>query len=349
MDPFDFRIRYWGTTGTFARPLTPASAVMKLSRAVAELDNQNVLSSLAGLSPELREQKLREVLPLWLSTGYGGNTTCVEIQTPDSLIILDAGSGFRELGIDLTRRWSRQDFKGQRTAHVLLTHAHMDHTFATPLFDPFFSPGNRFYVSGPEPAIESLNTVLGPDSPLRAVYVPVTLDEMKSVKDFHVVEADQTFQIGDTEVSTLALNHPGGCLAYRLRRGQHSVVFATDHEHTEVPERSLVDFAHEADLLYTDAQYTVDEYLGRAGIDGGPPLSRVGWGHSTVDDAVATGVKAKVRNLHLGHHEPKRSDQDLATLDDHARKLSQQLLKQQQRPTDACQACLAYEGLSIEF
>ena len=37
--------------------------------------------------------------------GYGGNTTCVEVRTNGNIIILDAGSGIRELGLSLHKEF----------------------------------------------------------------------------------------------------------------------------------------------------------------------------------------------------------------------------------------------------
>ena len=349
MSEFDFRIRYWGTTGTFARPPRPAELLDKLSAAIEELHRQDALSSLAMLDADTRRKRLAELLPFWMRAGYSGNTTCVEIDTPDGLIILDAGSGFRELGIELERRWNDPEWQGSRVAHVLLTHAHMDHTIATPLFDPYYDPKNHFHIWGPATAIDSLNFVLSPQSPLRTVYFPVTFDEMRAQNEFNTIEAGEELAIGATRVSTMALNHPGGCLAYRLRRGDRTVVFATDHEHSAVPDQRLVDFARGADLLYTDAQYLAEEYDGREGIGGGPGISRDGWGHSTIDAAVATAITAQVRHLHLGHHEPKRSDQQLAEIEQLAKRISRALLKKLALPEDLCQTRLAYEGLEIEL
>jgi ribonuclease BN (tRNA processing enzyme) len=111
------------------------------------------------------------------------------------------------------------------------------------------------------------------------------------------LEPGREFHIGGTRIKTFPLNHPGGALAYRLERAGRVVVFASDHEQHESPDRSLADFAQEADVLYMDAQYLDDEYQGRAGIRGERPTPRRGWGHSTVEGCIVTAAAAGVRRI----------------------------------------------------
>ena len=143
-----FTITYWGVTGSLCAPLRPPEVTDKLVRAVEELVVRGKLADLRP-GPGLHEAILAEVqkLPFPLRSTYGGNTTCVEVRTPDSLIILDCGSGLRELGIALDQRWNAAGYDGARSAHVLITHPHMDHTFGIPYTSPYFDPGNHFSLS----------------------------------------------------------------------------------------------------------------------------------------------------------------------------------------------------------
>src|SRR3954451_13377514 len=118
---------------------------------------------------------------------------------------------------------------------------------------------------------------------------------MVAIKAFRPIEIGQEFTIGHTRLTTFALHHPGGSVAYRLDRGGRAVVIATDHEHLEAPDGKLAEFARGADLYYADAQYLPEEYVGTAGIEGAKPISHRGWGHSTVDDVVATAAAADVK------------------------------------------------------
>ncbi len=343
-----FHVTYWGTTGSLPAPLRPSEITDKIVEAIERLIACGALRELgpAATAGDIRSCLDRH-LPFSLRSGYGCNTTCVEIKTPDSLLILDAGSGFRELGIELVRRWNAEGAAAQRTAHVLLTHAHMDHTFGTPFFDPYFDPRNRFTLWGPKSALDSLHVVFDPDAPLRGVYFPPTYELMGGLHGFERVEAGNEFRIGDTHIRLYPLNHPGGCLAYRLEQAGRVVVFATDHEQNESPDPGLVEFARGADLYYADAQYLQKEYDGQEGICGERPLSRRGWGHSTVEGAILTAVAAGVRRLHLGHREPKRDDLELERIERYAQEQMRQALVAAGRPADACTVEMAREGTTL--
>jgi ribonuclease BN (tRNA processing enzyme) len=346
-----FTITYWGVTGSFPAPLTPRDVSAKVCAAVGFLAQRGLLDGVAAASHDFRllARYLDEHLPVHLRSTWGGNTTCLEVQTPDALLILDCGSGFRELGTDLARRWRAADYQGPRQGHVLITHPHMDHTFATPFFDPYHDPRNHFTLYGSASVLKSLDAVLSPASPLSNTYFPPTLDMLKALRERRTIEAGMTFAIGSTTVSTIALRHPGGCLGYRLDCGGRSFVFCTDHEHADVPDLRLAEFARGADLLYLDGQYFQAEYEGRAAIMDDPPLARRGWGHSTVEACAATAAAADVRALHLGHREPRRDDLDISRVEACLRIEMAAALRNAGREPGACVACVPFEGMTVQL
>jgi phosphoribosyl 1,2-cyclic phosphodiesterase len=349
--PSELTITYWGVTGTLSAPLRPAEVTEKLVAAIqmlVEKEQVHDLRSGAGLEETIR-QRIAETLPFHLRSTYGGNTTCVEVQTPDALLIIDCGSGFRELGVSLEARWRAAGAAARRVCHVLVTHAHMDHTFATPFFTPYYNPQNSFSVWGPRAALDSLIAVLNPLSDLSKLYFPPTFDEMKALRDFCPLEAGATFEVGATRVSTCALNHPGGSLGYRIDSGGKSFVFASDHEHAEGVDEALVDFARGADLLYAEGQYTLDEYAGKTGVAGDPAFPRKGWGHSPIEACVRTAVHAGVRALHVGHRDPRRNDQDLANLDACVERLMREELRGAGLPEESCRGLIPFEGMQVSI
>lgn len=346
-----FTITYWGVTGTLCDPLLPAQVTDKLVEAIRLLAEKGRLEHLRP-GPSLEEairKTLAQELPFHLYSSYGGNTTCIEVQTPDSLIIFDCGSGFRELGIALDARWKSEGSAAHRKAHVLLTHAHMDHTFATPFFAPYFNSANSFIIWGPKVALDSLAAVLDPKSSLSQIYFPPTYDHMSALHDFRPLMPGAEFSIGSTHITTAALNHPGGSMAYRLENAGRVFVFATDHEQTEVPDRSLTTFAQDADLLYTEGQYTQAEYEGQAGIDDDAPMSRRGWGHSSIEACVRTALAGGVRRLHVGHRDPRRSDRQIFDLNAYLQNVLHEELRQYKLPDNACEALVPYEGMTIHL
>lgn len=344
-----FTITYWGVTGTFGNSLLPGEVTDKMVAAIHQLVESGKLQQLrAGADrDDTIRALLEQELPFHLRSTYGGNTTCLEVQTPDSLIIIDCGSGFRELGIALEARWRAQGSEADRSAHVLLSHSHMDHTFGTPFFAPYYNRANTIAVWGPQVALDSLTAVLNPDSALSKIYFPPTYELMGALNEFCPVTAGEIWQIGSTKVSTFATNHPGGALAYRLENAGRVFVFATDHEHLAAPDPALADFARGADLLYIDGQYTRAEYEGREGIGDEAPMSREGWGHSTVEDCVKTAVAAEVRRVHIGHRDPNRGDNQTAELEIAIRHLIREELIHHARPVGSCEAAIPHEGMRI--
>jgi len=355
-----FTITYWGVTGTLTAPLRPPEVTDKLVGAIKHLIEQGRWDDLRP-GPDLDaiiRRRVEDEVPFHLRSGYGGNTTCVEVQTPDALLILDCGSGFRELGLALEARWradlsaaDRRDAgptsRAARTAHVFVTHPHIDHIHGTPYFAPYYDPANRFIIWGPPDVIHSLGLLFNPDSEFSRRYFPPTFDQMKALEDFRPIQPGADFQIGLTRISTYALCHPGGCLAYRLEHAGHVYVFATDHEQLEVPDRGLAAFARGADVLYTEGQYTLAEYEGRQSIGSNPPLVRIGWGHSTIEACVVTAVAAGVQELHLGHRDPARSDEDMARLEIFLQQLLRDELHRVGRPEGSCRARIVHEGLAM--
>jgi phosphoribosyl 1,2-cyclic phosphodiesterase len=346
-----FAITYWGVTGTIPAPLRPDEVTEKIVHAIHQLAEYGQLSNLPAGTASLTEirRRVEQYVPFHLRSTYGGDTTCVEVQTPDALLVLDSGSGFRQLGSALMRRWNAPGFTGPRAAHVLITHPHLDHTHAIPFADCYFDPRNEFTLHATAVVQESLRQVLEPGRPLSHTYFPPDFDLLKAIRRFHTIQAGQEFVIGSTHISTYALQHPGGCLAFRLENAARAFVFATDHEHPEVPDRGLAEFARGADLLYLDGQYLEAEYQGRAGIMGDPPSPRRGWGHSTVEACVATAVAAGVRELHLGHREPKRTDEDLARIQAYAERSLCEALQRGGRQANTCRVQIPHEGLTVRL
>lgn len=227
---------------------------------------------------------------------YGGNTPCVEVRCGERLIILDAGSGIRNLGERL------RDGGQAVEADVLLSHYHYDHLQGLPFFVPLAEPRNHFTFLGPRREGRSVQDAL--EGQMVPPYFPVTLDQLARARvEFRTVDPGEAFHIGPVRVTSTELDHPGGNLGYRLEYGGRSLVYATDVEHTDVPSEALVALARGADVLLHDAMYTGDEYQ-----------TRKGWGHSTWNGALATARAAKVKRLVLFHHDPARDDEALDAL-----------------------------------
>lgn len=260
---------------------------------------------------------------------YGGNTTCVEIrcERTQRLFIIDAGTGIRGLG----NRLLRHDIpRGLRQLDIFLSHTHWDHILGFPFFAPMYMQGMKVRISGPLTyEQDSLEKVLRGQFEYR--YFPVRIEELASEIEF-VELGEDVFDLGDgIRLTTKYLNHPISCMGYRFECDGKAVatvfdmepfqnLFAVDPsdpqydaklireagEAAEEQNRLVEEFCAGADLILYDAQYTRAEYL----------ASRVGWGHSSMEDALEFCRRSQVKGLAMMHHDPDRTDAQLQTLEE---------------------------------
>ncbi len=238
---------------------------------------------------------------------FGGNTTCVEVVVGGQRIILDAGTGIRALGAQMMKRP-----RLGRTA-MFWSHLHWDHIQGFPFFMPAFAKGAELALYGPGAGgAARLKAALS--AQMQPPTFPVTLDMMGAAMEFHDAKAGDAIVVNEAVVKTIGLDHPNGCIGYRVEGDGASVVFCTDVEVGDNAVREdLVEFARGADLLIFDAQYTPSEYEGKIG------PSRKGWGHSTMIDAARLARTAEVKNLALTHHDPSHGDRIVERMETAAR------------------------------
>lgn len=245
------------------------------------------------------------------TVGVGGNTSCVEVRAGKALLVFDAGTGLRMLGKTLLKEMPF-------TAHLFFSHVHWDHIQGFPFFDPAFVPGNVIHLYGGNNVSRTLEETLA--GQMDHPSFPVHLTEMGAKMIFHDVFDHTPIELdgdgGKIVVRAARGNHPNGVWAYRVTHGGRSVVYATDTEHYTIVDPRLVKLAKDADVLIYDSQYTPEEYAGAAG-----GLPKVGWGHSTFDEAAKLAKAAGVKKLVLYHHDPMQSDAAVADKERRAREL----------------------------
>jgi phosphoribosyl 1,2-cyclic phosphodiesterase len=232
---------------------------------------------------------------------YGGNTTCLEIRTNrGQVIIVDAGSGLRNLGRDLSQG------KDVTQMRLFFTHAHWDHLVGFPFFQPAYSElFSISFCSGPH-AQDSIRRYL--NHQMEAPYFPVNFSLLRAKFDFRCERPHMEpghCRLDGLEVCPVSLSHPNGGYGYKFIEQGKTFVFLTDNElgfghEGGLSREEYVDFCRGVDLLFHDAQFTDEEYK----------LTR-GWGHSTFADATDLAIEAGVKRLGLIHHDPNRTDDDL--------------------------------------
>lgn len=233
---------------------------------------------------------------------YGGNTSCVEVRCGDAILMLDCGTGAREMGLALARESPGRHLD----LHLFIGHTHWDHIQGFPFFQPVYTAGNHISIYSLRGTDKSLEKVF--TGQMDSSYFPVALGDLAARLTF--VELEGPVQVGPVRVSHVYLNHPGLAIGFRIDAGSKSVVYVSDHEpywrmngdneHNRRLDREIDEFARSADLYIREAQYTVEEYGFKRG-----------WGHSTWPDALESAHRAGVRRLALFHHDPLRDDSAL--------------------------------------
>ncbi len=224
---------------------------------------------------------------------YGGNTACLEVRLNDNnILIIDAGSGIRELGESLTEEDLGKEL------NMIVTHSHWDHIQGFPFFKPLYRKGTVIKISGCSKVDTKLHDIF--DRQMESSYFPVSLDAISAEMDFLDQCVNDT-TIGDALIKSIEVNHPILCHSLKIIEDSKTFVFMTDHEIHQrdgrLDYKDTVEFVKDVDCLIIDAMY-LDEEM---------PQKR-GWGHSSVNEVARLAIDANVKSLGLYHHDPVRED-----------------------------------------
>jgi phosphoribosyl 1,2-cyclic phosphodiesterase len=314
-------IKFWGTRGSIPMSLSLEELRKKISQA---------LLGAAGLDltdPTVLKRYV-ERLPWTIQSTAGGNTPCLEVRSDNQLLILDAGSGIRTLGLELLEKEFGQ---GQGRADLLISHTHWDHIQGFPFFRPAFVPGNVFTFHTPLPDL--YNRLVRQQEDL---FFPVPVSYMSAALKFEPIKANEWHQIGNFRIYPIPVSHPGDNFAYRIEDGRSSLVYATDAEYKRVDRASTeryIELFRDADMMVFDAQYTLTEVLDKAD-----------WGHSSALMGAEFAHRAGVKRLALFHHDPTSSDEKIWAAKEQAEGY---LLRHP--ASGVCEVLVAYDGLSVEI
>ncbi|HKA54580.1 MAG TPA: MBL fold metallo-hydrolase [Candidatus Binatia bacterium] len=279
-----------------------------------ELMGSHILVTFWGVRGSIASPGLHTVV-------FGGNTSCVSVETQGHIVILDAGSGLRELGQHLMKRNDLRSIDGS----IFLSHMHWDHIQGLPFFAPARSQENQFTIYGERKYQQSLAQILA--GQMQAPYFPVDMHTVfRAQVTFHEVQARRGVEVHpNLFVTPFRLTHPNGALGYLLQVEGRRIAYVTDHEHTIgqlSPEVREMVFG--ADLLIHDAQYGREELAN----------GKRGWGHSAWEDVVELAIVSRVGHLFLFHHDPEATDEILN---------ERQFLAQEKFP----RTTVAREGLKV--
>ena len=233
---------------------------------------------------------------------YGGNTSCLEIFAGDKLIILDAGTGIRQLGFEFIR----DDVK---EGVILLTHTHWDHINGFPFFGPTFLANSHFSIhAGHLSDHGGIENVLA--NQMANPTFPVPLEALQAELDFIDFYAGENWELyPGVRVLTKPLNHPNGATGYRIEHDGKSICYVTDTEHViGKPDETVLALIEGADLVIYDSTYSDEEFP-----------AKIGWGHSTWEEGIRLCKMAGVKQLAIFHHDPDHNDDFMRDVEHKAR------------------------------
>jgi phosphoribosyl 1,2-cyclic phosphodiesterase/CheY-like chemotaxis protein len=316
-----------------ARPELAATKIVVLSTKAYDYDQRRARELGADgylVKPVIAETLLREVARLiadkidvtyWGVRGtlpvpgprsmrYGGNTSCVSLRFPSgAFFIFDAGTGIKALSDRIMA-----EGRPRMRAHIFISHPHWDHINALPFFAPLYVPGNEFEILGAPHGDTSVRDLVSHQ--MDSIYFPVTISEFGARVYFRDL-SEGTTEVEGITVRTKLLTHPGVCLGYRVEYRGRAFCYVTDNElypkghanHDPRYREELAAWLGGAEILVTDTCYTDEEYK-----------KKHGWGHSSVSEVADLAAAAKVKTLHLFHHDPDQADDDIDAKLGHARK-----------------------------
>lgn len=287
-----FSVKLWGVRGSIPRPETPALLLQRISQIIEDFSRsgKSAKEYISGLS-----------LPL--IGGYGGNTTCVEVRRGDNRLIIDAGSGIRELGSSVL---AGPLGKGQGEAHILFTHFHWDHLIGLPFFVPAFIKGNHIHFYAVQSELEKVVRSL-----FTRPYFPVDFGQLGAKIHFHVLEPRKKTRIQEFEVTPYELDHPDPCWGFRIEYGGRAYAHCVDTECSRQSREELgpdLDLYRNVDLMVFDAQYTLTEIVDKAN-----------WGHGMAGFGLDLALREKIKKVWFVHHDPYASHDKVLTAEQQAR------------------------------
>jgi phosphoribosyl 1,2-cyclic phosphodiesterase len=315
-------VRFWGTRGSLPVSLTASAVKEKVVAALIRASGRTLGT------PEQVRLFVDQELGFEVSRSFGGNTSCVQIDTGSrDYIVCDVGSGARVFGNHVL---ATRGVATGNTFHILMSHMHWDHIQGFPFFMPAYIPGNRIRIYGCHAELEEAFRRQN-----AAPSFPVDFSRMGASIEFVRLEPGRDHEIAGLTVRAKLQHHGGDSYGFRLEHGGKVVVYSTDAEHKQDdPDeiRGFAEFFRDADLVIFDAMYSLADAIS----------VKEDWGHSSNVVGVELCQMARVKHLCLFHHEPMFDDARLAAILRESRRLEAITRDDHQLEISA-----AYDGLEI--
>lgn len=284
-------IKYWGVRGSLPSAPPPLDQVYHLEGMLRSFFTSGYRDP-SQISKYISSMEVPQI------AGYGVATTCVEVASARSQIIIDGGSGIRNLSEKIM---SGTVGRGKGPFHIFMTHFHWDHIIGLPFFTPHFVPGIHIHYYAVQSELEQLIRGL-----FRKPYFPVPFEALGAKIHFHILEPRKSIQVDDFKITPYLLDHPDPCWGYKVESGGKTYAHCVDTEGTRVTREELgldLPLYQGADLMYFDAQYTFPELAEKAN-----------WGHSAAQVGLDIAFRENIKTVLFAHHDPGAGIQQVLDL-----------------------------------
>lgn len=323
------RIQIWGVRGSLPSPLAP-SEIERRMESVLELFITRGHRNPAEIKPFLA------TIPPYQSGGYGGNTPCIEVNSHEAQIIIDAGSGIRALGTELMKGPCGH---GQGRINIFFTHFHWDHLIGLPFFMPLYVPGNEVHFFAVQNELPQIISTL-----FRRPFFPVDIAKLQASLHFHRLPPREPLTLGDISLTPYQLDHPDPCWGYRIESAGKVFSHCVDSETLRFTREQLgpdLPLYQNVDLMLFDAQYGLLE-----------SIRKENWGHGSATVGIDLALREQIRRILFMHHDPAACDDKVQRMEFDVKQYYENQRRQfhrTQEPFQDIEWGFAHEGMVIEL
>ena len=322
------RVKIWGARGSLPAPQTPSALEFQIRRLMEDYHESGDFS-MGSVEHFLSK------LPRHRFGGFGGNTPCMEVISGGQSVIIDGGSGLRQLGYQLM---AGPCGRGAGEVHLVFTHFHWDHLIGLPFFVPLFIPGNKIHVYAVQDDLPEVFKTL-----FRKPYFPVQLEQLGAKIIYHRLEPRKEFTLGNMKITPYQLDHPDPCWGYKFESGGKTFSYCVDTECVRVSQEELgpdLPLYQNVDLMIFDAQYTLLE-----------TIEKVNWGHAAASLGLDIAMREGIKRVVFIHHDPASGPEKIAAAEEQARRYYMSQIKGAKRAgqkTNEVQWSFGFEGMILE-
>ncbi len=294
--PSSLRVKVWGARGSLPSPMSPDELQDHVRNILVDFTER-------GLTSATDVERYLAGLPRQRFGGFGGNTPCIELLTAKQQVIIDGGSGIRQLGYDLM---SGPCGRGAGELHIFFTHFHWDHLIGLLFFTPIFIPGNKIHVYAVQPELHDIFKNL-----FRKPFFPVQLEQLGATIEYHRLEPRVPYMVGDISMTPYELDHPDPCWGYKCEAHGKRFAHCVDTEAKRISREDLgpdLPLYQDLDLMIIDAQYTVME-----------AFEKINWGHASARRGIDIAMRENIKRVLFMHHDPGASMGKIAAAETQAR------------------------------